>query len=147
MKYLSIDQFRNALICAADDIIASEPELTEIDTIIGDGDHGTTMKSGFTVLKTMLESSGYESMFDLLRSTGVQLLRVMGGASGVIFGTLFIGGHEAVRDKTEMDADCFIDFFDMSCEAIMKRGKARPGDKTMLDALYPAIEAMKGLRR
>ena len=48
MKYLSIDQFRNALICAADDIIASEPELTEIDTIIGDGDHGTTMKSGFT---------------------------------------------------------------------------------------------------
>ena len=52
-----------------------------------------------------------------------------------------------MRDKTEMDADCFIDFFDMSCEAIMKRGKARPGDKTMLDALYPAIEAMKGRRK
>lgn len=146
MDSLDVEQLQQALISASELIIENEPYLTQVDTIIGDGDHGVGMKSGFTALGELLRRSRYDTVFDLFRSSGIELLRVMGGASGVIFGTLFIGGHEAVRDKTALSADELIEFFQRSCDSIKKRGKSDVGDKTMLDALQPAIDAMREKR-
>ena len=97
MRELTVEQFREALIHVADRIVAAEPRLTELDCIIGDGDHGFGMKTGFTALAETLATDRSDDFFELLRNTGITLIRVMGGASGVIFGTLFIGGLEQVR--------------------------------------------------
>ncbi|MEG2634866.1 MAG: DAK2 domain-containing protein, partial [Oscillospiraceae bacterium] len=128
MESINIEQLKNALICASDLIIESEPYLTQVDTIIGDGDHGIGMKTGFTALKALLKRTEFSDLFELFRSSGIELLRVMGGASGVIFGTMFIGGHETVRDKKSLNADELINFFEQGAASIMKRGRSCIGD-------------------
>lgn len=147
MEQITTRQLREALIVAADLIVDNEPYLTEIDTIIGDGDHGEGMKSGFSALRELLSKTAYSTAYDLVRASGLELMRVMGGASGVIFGTLLIGGREAFRDKACLNGDDLIAFFRMGCEAIMKRGGAKVGDKTMIDALAPAVAAMEERRK
>ncbi|HHY64211.1 MAG TPA: dihydroxyacetone kinase subunit L [Clostridiaceae bacterium] len=147
MEYLTENQLRAALIYTCDLMIASEPMLTELDSIIGDGDHGIGMRDGFSDLKDKLVSSGFNSIYELLMETGTQLVKSMGGASGVIFGTLFIGGREAVKGKDRINADDLILFFEESAINIARRGRTGPGDRTMLDALLPAIDSMKESRK
>ncbi len=147
MDKIDTQQLQRALIRAAERIVESEPYLTKIDSIIGDGDHGIGMKSGFLALEALLRRTEYDTVYDLFRAAGLELLRVMGGASGVIFGTMFIGGREAVQGKSSVTADDLIGAFRSSAEAIMKRGRSSVGDKTMLDALVPAVEAMEQRRR
>jgi len=147
MEYLSLDDLKKALISVSKKVVESESRLTELDTIIGDGDHGYGMRDGFSALNELLGTTDYPDAFELFRASGIQLLRVMGGASGVIFGTMFTGGHEAVKGKKELNADDLIAFFGQGAQAIMRRGRSGPGDKTMLDALLPAVEAMKEKRR
>lgn len=146
MEQLSTKQIQDALAAVARRVAQSEPLLTEIDTIIGDGDHGIGMREGFSALHEMLLQNQYQNCYDLFRDVGQLLVRVMGGASGVIFGTLFTGGHEVVRDKEALSADDLIAFFSLGAGAIMRRGRAGAGDKTMLDALLPAIDAMRAAR-
>lgn len=146
MRTISMKQLQTAIVAACDSIVASEPLLTQIDSIIGDGDHGTGMRDGFMVLRETLITNEYPDIYALMREAGLTLVKNMGGASGVIFGTLFIAGHEAVRSKTDMDADAIIAFFDAGSTSIAKRGRTARGDKTMLDALLPAVEAMRRKR-
>ncbi|MEG2234157.1 MAG: dihydroxyacetone kinase subunit L, partial [Oscillospiraceae bacterium] len=70
MESINIEQLKNALICASDLIIESEPYLTQVDTIIGDGDHGIGMKTGFTALKALLKRTEFSDLFELFRSSG-----------------------------------------------------------------------------
>ena len=142
MDTVSTETLQTALMEIASAIVGSEPLLTEIDTIIGDGDHGTGMRDGFSALGQMLAAETFPDAFALFRASGLTLVKTMGGASGVIFGTLFTAGHAVVRDKKELNAQDLTDFFDEGARAIMRRGRSGPGDKTMLDALLPAIEAM-----
>jgi len=146
MEYLDLDALQTALIAVSARIVESEGRLTELDTIIGDGDHGYGMQSGFSALQELLSSTRYPDALSLMKASGIQLLRVMGGASGVIFGTMFTGGHEAVKGKTRLNADDLISFFDQGAKTIMRRGRSAAGDKTMLDALLAAIEAMRKTR-
>lgn len=146
MENLSAGNLQRGMQCVAKEIINSEKRLTEIDTIIGDGDHGIGMKEGFSALQQVLTETEYSDVYELTRSCGLTLLRTMGGASGVIFGTMFTGGHEVVKGKKEVTADDVIAFFDLGAKAIMKRGRSGPGDKTMLDALIPAVDAMRNER-
>ena len=97
MDVLSANQLRLALISAAGAIVEAEPYLTQVDTIIGDGDHGSGMKTGFTALKSLLENSAYETPYDLFHQAGLCLIKTMGGASGVLFGTLFTGGLASIK--------------------------------------------------
>lgn len=143
MDALTTCQLQAALACAARRIIEAEPYLTEVDTIIGDGDHGIGMKAGFTALLRQLSQTAYETPYALLHAAGLCLVRSMGGASGVLFGTLFIGGLEAVQGLTELPADKMVLFFEKSTEAVQKRGRTGPEDKTMVDALLPAVAAMR----
>lgn len=146
MEYLDLDDLQTALIAISARIVESESRLTELDTIIGDGDHGYGMRDGFSALSKLLRSNSYPDIFSLLKASGIQLLREMGGASGVIFGTMFTGGHEAVKGKTQLNADDLISYFDQGAKAIMRRGRSAAGDKTMLDALLASVEAMRKKR-
>jgi len=146
MEFVTHQELKTALIHVCDLLIASEPYLTELDTIIGDGDHGIGMKLGFSELRSVLLSQEFTDVYDLTRESGVVLVKTMGGASGVIFGTLFIGGHDAVEGKDQINADDLISFFDEGAKTISRRGRSKAGDMTMLDALIPAVDAMKQAR-
>lgn len=149
MKTLTVNQFADALRYTCDVIIAAEPDLTALDNIVGDGDHGDGMRDGFTELKAAFETkASFSDYHELIRFVGMTLVKAMGGASGVIFGTMFIGGRDAVlTDDGEpmdaLDADHIRRFFRLSAEAISRRGKAKANDRTMLDALLHAADAME----
>jgi dihydroxyacetone kinase-like protein len=147
MDFITQKELKSALIHTCDLVIASEPMLTALDTLIGDGDHGTGMREGFTELRKTLLARKFASVYELFCESGTQLVRTMGGASGVIFGTLFIGGRNAVKDKDKICSDDLICFFEESTSTISRRGRSKPGDKTMLDALLCAIDSMKEARK
>jgi len=134
---------KSAMISAADAIIAAEPELTRIDSVIGDGDHGIGMKTGFSALKKELLAGRYETPYDLFHACGLCLVKSMGGSSGVLFGTLLIGGLDEIHGKDSLDSKGLCALFSGGIEAVMRRGKAKPGDKTMVDALVPARACMQ----
>lgn len=148
MKTVGTEAFSRALMHVCRLVIASEPELTRLDNIVGDGDHGLGMKDGFTELLSVLQTTAFQNFHELTRTTGMALVKSMGGASGVIFGTLFIGGHDAVVAPDgsylrELGADDLRKYFRRSAEAISHRGRAQANDRTMLDALLYACQAME----
>lgn len=146
MDRLTVEQIRQMLMKVTQIIIDNEPYLTEIDTVIGDGDHGTGMKRGFTALGEMLEGEKFSSIWELMRRAGMELVKTMGGASGVLFSTLLIGGLDSVKDAEYMDVYNMADYFCGGIEAVMRRGGASPGQKTMVDALVPAAVAFRAAK-
>ena len=142
MKKLDVGQFQSMFLRAAEGICVAEPYLTDIDNIIGDGDHGEGMKRGFSAVKELLRGQKYAYVDDLCYAVSIELIRSMGGASGVIFGTMFLGGIDLLPHEREVKAGMLAVYFRKGEEAIERRGMSRPGQKTMLDALYPAVQAM-----
>lgn len=139
---LNKEQLKSMILYVSQKIVESEPYLTEIDLKIGDGDHGTGMKLGFShVLKELVNYSP-TSCDDVFHLTGMTLLDTMGGASGVLFGTVFISGLIKRQPKQEFTLKDFAEIFSQSLEALKKRGKAKVGDKTMVDAFEPAVHAL-----
>jgi dihydroxyacetone kinase phosphoprotein-dependent L subunit len=141
---LTPEQTKNMLLAVADYIIEQKPYLTEIDSKIGDGDHGIGMSGGLSKAKEKL--LGLENPADiniLFKTTGMAMLNSMGGASGVIFGTLFLGGVKGLESKPQLDCAVFTQLMRGALNAIKERGKAQVGDKTMVDALEPAVLAME----
>ncbi len=134
---------RAAMLAAADDIIAAEPELTRIDMVIGDGDHGIGMKTGFTALRRMLLENEYPTPYALFHACGLCLVKSMGGSSGVLFGTLLIGGLEAIEGLDSLGGREMCAFLAGGIDAVVRRGRAKPGYKTMVDALLPAKARME----
>lgn len=143
METISTLDLQKALVCASKQIIEAEPYLTQIDTIIGDGDHGIGMKTGFSALEKQLEDNMYQTPHELLHESGLCLVRNMGGASGVLFGTIFIAGLDAIEQKNELNSNDLMIFFDQGAQDVQKRGRTKPGDKTMVDALVPAVDKMR----
>lgn len=142
MNTITTTQLQEALLHACDVIIDAEGMLTELDTIIGDGDHGIGMKTGFSALRTLLQGQQFTDAFTLLKESGMMLIKVMGGTSGVIFGTMFIGGLSAVKDKDPITVQDFAEYIDLGTKAISVRGKVDRGAKTMYDALAEARDSM-----
>jgi len=140
---MTVQQTKEMLIAVSDHIMKSCGYLTEIDSKIGDGDHGEGMTRGFKAVKQMLTGSDFDSINQLFMETGMTLLDSMGGASGVIFGTLFISGISGMEQKSELDVKTLAAVMRKGFEAIRERGKAELGDKTMLDALHPAVIALE----
>lgn len=151
MTEIKVNDFKEALLHVCDLIMESEPTLTELDSIVGDGDHGAGMYDGFSELRHILVEHEYEDLYKLMRESGISLIKTMGGASGVVFGTLFIGGYHALIDenglyKEKANCSTLMDFFRGSAQAISKRGRVEANDRTMLDALLYAVNAMEKYR-
>ena len=142
MNTITTTQLQEALLHVCDVIIDAEGMLTELDTIIGDGDHGIGMKTGFSALRTLLQGERFTDTFTLLKESGLMLIKVMGGTSGVIFGTMFIGGLSAVKDKDPITVQDFAQYIDLGTKAISVRGKVDRGAKTMYDALAEARDSL-----
>ena len=128
-------------------MIASEPELTRLDMAVGDGDHGIGMERGFTAVAKLLAEAQTpgDDIGALLTRVGTELMSSMGGASGAIFGTLFRAGGKSVAGETDLTTPVLTRFLVNGLEAVCKRGGAKPGDKTMVDALTAATETAQSL--
>ncbi|GHV28503.1 dihydroxyacetone kinase subunit DhaL [Spirochaetia bacterium] len=141
---LNEDNVRTLIVYVADKIIESKPLLTEIDSKIGDGDHGIGMAGGLQKAKDkVLAAENTGNAYSLFDKAGKAMLMSMGGASGVIFGSLFLAGAKDADAKAELGPGDLAAMMEKSLAAIKERGKAQVGDKTMVDALEPAVEAMK----
>lgn len=135
------DELKEALLVVASRIIVSEPLLSEADRNLGDGDHGLGMQRGFTAAQEKLGAlAPGESIDKLLSATGMALISSMGGASGALFGTLFRDGGKALTGRDTFGAAELAAFLQAASTGVQTRGKAKPGDKTMVDALAPAAE-------
>ncbi len=123
--------------CAA--IVAAEERLTDADRAIGDGDHGVGMARGFQAAMEALDTKPAQSVADLFRHVGMAVLSSAGGASGAIFGTFFISASGSLKDD-RIRNDAFVAALENALASIKSRGGASEGDKTVIDALVPAIE-------
>ena len=117
-------------------------ELVRLDTAIGDGDHGTNMDRGMKAALEKLEATEGDDIGALLKGVGMALVSKVGGAAGPLYGTLFLQfGQAAPPDG--MTPDDFAACLDAAVAGVQSRGKAEPGDKTMIDALLPAGDALR----
>jgi dihydroxyacetone kinase, phosphoprotein-dependent, L subunit len=117
--------------------------LTELDNVIGDGDHGINMARGFKEVEKKLADLSGKDIGSILKTVGMSLVSTVGGASGPLYGTAFMRAGVAVGAKTEIDGSDFIAALEAAIGGIEMRGKAHEGEKTMLDALIPALNAIK----
>jgi dihydroxyacetone kinase-like protein len=129
----------------ADVIIENKQHLTKLDSDIGDGDHGINMARGFEQVKEKVNGNNYESDKDLMKTIAMTLISTVGGASGPLYGTAFLNVSKVVPDS-EYDLDSAIEIGQAAVEGIQKRGKAKAGEKTMLDTIIPAVESLKESR-
>ncbi|MDO8189098.1 dihydroxyacetone kinase subunit DhaL [Conexibacter sp. JD483] len=116
--------------------------LNRLDADIGDGDHGANMTRGFKAAAERVASGAPAA--DALRTVGMTLLSTVGGAAGPLYGSFFIGLAGGLRDVSDADADVWATALEAATAAVQRRGKAEPGDKTMVDALVPARDALRG---
>ena len=143
MKELDREDIKGMLLYVAEKIIENKDFLTELDSKIGDGDHGIGMVVGMeNVITTLKSQDKTPDPYALFVLAGRSMLMSMGGASGVIFGSLFMGGAKGMETKEKLDASNLAELFQRSLKAIQTRGGAQVGDKTMVDALSPAVDTM-----
>lgn len=135
------------VIAIIEKIIADVDEqklfLTELDNVIGDGDHGINLARGFDAVKDVMPTFEGKDIGAVMKTIGMKLVSTVGGASGPLYGTAFMKAGAYLNGKQEMNMDDFIGMMEVAIDGIQKRGKAVQGEKTMLDAMIPAYEAMK----
>jgi dihydroxyacetone kinase-like protein len=118
-------------------------ELTALDSPIGDADHGINMDRGFSMVLTKLPTVADKDIGTILKTTGMTLVSTVGGASGPLYGTAFIRAGMALADRYELTGAEVVAALEAAIEGIMARGKAQRGEKTMVDAIGPGIDALK----
>jgi len=117
--------------------------LTDLDSAIGDADHGINLERGFTAVQAELTKTPSDGIVSILKTTATVLIRTVGGASGPLYGTFFLRASAACAGKSELQAGDVVTLFGAGVEGILQRGKAELGDKTMVDVWQPALQAMK----
>jgi phosphoenolpyruvate---glycerone phosphotransferase subunit DhaL len=115
--------------------------LTRLDSAIGDADHGTNMDRGMKAVLGKLNGLEDEDIGAMLKTVGMTLVSTVGGAAGPLYGTLFLQMGVATAGKSELEPDDWAAALDAAVKGVQMRGKAEPGDKTMLDALIPARDS------
>jgi len=116
--------------------------LTQLDSAIGDADHGVNMDRGMTAVVAALEANPPAGAAALLKQVGMTLVSTVGGASGPLYGTFFLRMATASGDVESLDAGALAKALRAGLDGVVARGKAEAGDKTMYDALAPATEAL-----
>jgi dihydroxyacetone kinase-like protein len=132
-----------AWIRLAADVFRGEKEhLTELDSAIGDADHGINMDRGFQAVLAKLPTLPQDDVGGLLKGVGMTLMSTVGGASGPLYGSFFLQLGNATAGKADIDVAEFAGAMDNAIVRVQGLGKAEAGDKTMLDALFPAQVAL-----
>lgn len=143
MSSLDTKQMAAIIEGMANKIEAEKDYLTQLDNEIGDGDHGINLARGFEAVEKKLPSLAGGDIGALLKGVGMQLVSTVGGASGPLYGTAFMKAGMACKGLTELDGPAFIKAMEAAVDGIKMRGKATEGEKTMLDALCPALKVMQ----
>ena len=117
--------------------------LTQLDAAIGDADHGANMDRGFQAVLGKLPAVADKDIGAILKTVGMTLVSTVGGAGGPLYGTLFMQAGQAEAGKNEMTEQDVVALFEAALKGVIVRGKAELGDKTMVDALTPAVNALK----
>lgn len=117
--------------------------LSELDATIGDGDHGLNMSKGFKAVVEKLKDDDGSDVAGILKKAGMALVSNVGGASGPLYGTAFMKASAAVSGKSEIDINDFAKILEEALEGIKMRGKGQVGEKTMIDAIEPALNATR----
>jgi phosphoenolpyruvate---glycerone phosphotransferase subunit DhaL len=120
--------------------------LTQLDSAIGDADHGVNLDRGFTTVLGKLPSVADKDVGAILKTVGTTLVSTVGGASGPLYGTAFLRAGMATADRFELSADDLVVALEAALEGIQTRGKSTRGEKTMIDAIGPAVDALKAAR-
>ncbi|WP_182354264.1 dihydroxyacetone kinase subunit DhaL [Flaviflexus huanghaiensis] len=139
---VNAEQLRQILSDACQAIVDAREELGAADRATGDGDHGTGMARGFGAALAALKDADLPTVGDAFKTVGMAVLNTSGGASGAVFGTMFRAPAKGLSSQVLDDAG-FAEALEVSAEKVRARGKAEPGQKTMLDALIPAAEAAR----
>lgn len=139
---ITTDQLTSWLRRFYDLVIKYEAELTELDSAIGDADHGINMVRGMSAVMQKLDGMRPADIDELLKTVAMTLLASVGGASGPLYGTFFLRFGRAAGSASELDLAALAAGLRAGLAGVVERGKADPGDKTMVDALTPALDAV-----
>ena len=134
--------FRRWMTATAASVDREAERLTALDSPIGDADHGSNLQRGFTAVAATLEKEAPDTPGAVLTLAGRQLISTVGGASGPLYGTLLRRTGKALGDAGEVSEEQLAEALRAGVEAVMTLGGAAPGDKTMIDTLVPAVDAL-----
>lgn len=143
MTTLASAALRAWLLAAADRLVAQADHLTALDAAIGDGDHGHNMARGFAAIRQRLVSQPDDDPGALLRLAGSALISTVGGAAGPLYGTAMLRASGALAGRYDLTTADLAAAWRAALDGVIARGKAAPGEKTMVDALLPAVEALE----
>jgi dihydroxyacetone kinase phosphoprotein-dependent L subunit len=143
MTASSLDDVDLVILTIARTVVANAEYFAELDGIVGDGDFGYSLRSGFEVVLREYKTFDRSSVGSVLKAVGVVLSRKVGGVSGPIWGTAFLRAGAAAGDKSALTGSDVIDIMRAGIAGIMQRGGASVGEKTLLDALVPAVDVLE----
>ena len=140
---IGIEDIGRMIRSAADKIRANRDELSKLDSAIGDGDHGTTIARAMTIAEKHIEESDKKDLKGLLKDVGWGVMGVDGGATGPLLGSFLMGLSNGIGEENEIDSTSLAAMFEAGLAGVRRQSKAQVGDKTMMDALLPAIDAIR----
>lgn len=143
MSTISLAQIEKALDITCDTVIANEKYFSDLDGLAGDGDFGTSLATGFKVIKADLPEIDKSAIGAMLLKIAMICSKHVGGSSGPIWGTGFMRAGMASKGLTEVSLEQLTDMLGAAIEGIVARGGAQRGDKTLLDALWPIHDVMQ----
>jgi dihydroxyacetone kinase-like protein len=140
---IGYDEIVRMLRSAADKIRANRDELSKLDSAIGDGDHGTTIARAMDIAEKVLEEDKSKKIMSLLNDVGWGVMGVDGGATGPLLSSFLMGMSEGMEDQHRLDVQAVAGMLAAGLSSVQKQTKGRVGDKTMIDAFVPAVEAFR----
>jgi dihydroxyacetone kinase-like protein len=143
MTTLTRQHILNWLAAYADTVNANADELNRLDSALGDGDFGASMQRGVQAIQAKLPAVADKDIGTIFKTLGMTLVSTMGGTSGPLLGTLLMQMGGKAQGKTELSLSDWTDMLQAGVDGVKARGKADVGDKTMLDAFVPALDALK----
>ncbi len=132
---------KRLIVTVASRVIANAEELTDLDRAIGDGDHGTNMRRGFEAVLAVADELSAKSLGESLKGVGTTLVMKVGGASGPLYGTLFLSLGKSLAD--DVSREQVAEAFAAAIDAVKARGKCDVGHKTMLDVFHPVLSVLR----
>jgi dihydroxyacetone kinase-like protein len=140
---IGIEDIDRMIRSAADKIRANRDELSKLDSAIGDGDHGTTIARAMGIAEKVIEESEKKDLKGLLKDVGWGVMGVDGGATGPLLGSFLMGLGNGLGEQETIDCPTLAAMFEAGLAGVRRQSKAQVGDKTMMDSLLPAVDAIR----